>query len=109
MNPLLELINRLLGEALVEAGGEALGKAGGALRVRAVVLDEAGARIVAELGPALGTGELVLRLQADPPAGERQVLRLHIEQGPAHWTPALEPLRRVLERARLALHLDFGP
>jgi hypothetical protein len=108
VNPLLELLNRVLGEALdpALAGEVALGRG---VQVRSVVLDEQGARIVLLLQPPAGEGELVLRLQAEPPQGERQSLALTLEQPPPHWHPALEPLRRVLERARLRLELDFSP
>jgi hypothetical protein len=51
----------------------------------------------------------VLRLRAEPAQGERQDLLLTLEQPPAHWGAGVEPLRRVLERARLRLELDFTP
>ncbi len=108
MNPLLELLDRLIAQALAEQVPAA---PRGALQVCRVTLDEDGARIVAELRPPAGEGELVLRLRAEPPRGERgerQHLLLTIEQGPQRWAPGLEPFRRVLERARLRLELDFS-
>ena len=106
MSDLLALLNRLIAQALADQVPS------GALRLRSVTLDEGGARIVAELMPPAGEGELVLRLRAEPPQGEhgeRQHLLLSIEQGPPHWAPGMEPFRRVLERARLRLELDFAP
>lgn len=106
MTPLLELLNRLLAEGLAQEDAPGAGRA---VQVRSVVLDEAGAHIVAALAPPAGEGELVLRLRAEPPEGERQTLALTVERGPAGWAPALEPFRRVLERARVRIDLDFGP
>lgn len=102
MSALLEALNRLLGEALA---GQA---PGGAVQVRSVLLDAQGARIVAQVRAPVGEGELVLRLQAAPPEGDRQSLVLTLERAPEHWAPVLEPFRRVLERARLRLELDFS-
>jgi hypothetical protein len=119
VNPLLELLNAVLGETLAQPapegaaqgapGGSGGGQAAAALQVRSVVLDDTGARIVLSLQGPAGAGELVLRLQAEPPQGERQTLGLAVEQPPERWPAALEPFRRVLERARLRLELDFPP
>ena len=106
MSALLDVLNRLIAQALAEQVPEALR---GAVQVRQVRLETDGARIVAQLLPPAGEGELVLRLRAEPAQGPRQHLLLTIEQGPRHWAPGLEPFRRVLERARLRLELDFSP
>lgn len=103
MSPLLEMLNRLLAGALAEHAPH------GSLQVRSVVLDAEGAHIVAALAPPAGEGELVLRLRAEPPTGDRQTIALTVERAPAHWPPALEPFRRVLERSRLRIDLDFTP
>jgi hypothetical protein len=101
--PLLELLNRLLAGALAEAAPR------GGFHVRSVALDADGARIVAELRPPAGEGELVLRLRVEPPAAARQALTLTVEQAPRRWAPAAEPFRRLLAGARLRLELDFTP
>jgi hypothetical protein len=112
MSALLELLNRLLGEALDQrtAQGATQGTParGGPVQVHSVVLDSEGARVVARLLPPAGEGELVLRLRAEPAQGERQALLLTCERGPQAWAPALEPFRHLLERARLRLELDFS-
>lgn len=102
MNPLLEVLNRLLAEALADPASQ------GAVQVRSVLLDAEGARIEAQLRPPAGEGELVLRLRVESPQGEAQTLLLTLERGPERWAPALEPFRRMLERSRLRLELDFS-
>jgi len=102
VSPLLDVLNRLLGEALAQHAPR------GAVQVRSVVLDDDGAHAVLQLLPPAGSGEVVLRLRAEPPEGPRQHLVLTVERGPARWPAALEPFRRVIERARLRLELDFS-
>lgn len=102
MNTLLEALNRLLAEALAGQSAQ------GTLRVRSVLLDEAGAHVTLQLHQPAGEGELLLRLQVHPPQGDQQRLVLTLERGPERWAPALEAFRRVLERARLTLELDFS-
>jgi len=105
VSTLLEAFNSLLATAIAE--GLAGQVAPDSVEVRSVVLDIEGARIEARLRPPAGEGPLVLRLRAESTRGEQQALVLTCEQAPEHWNPALEPFRRVLERARLRLELDF--
>ena len=103
MTPLLDLLNRLVSEALARHTPP------GAVQVRNVVLDDDGAHIVLQLLPPAGTGEVVLRLEVAAAAGERQDLVLSLERGPEPWPQALAPFRTLIERARLRLELDFRP
>ena len=103
MNPLLDLLNRLLAEYLAQHLPP------GVVQLRSVVLDEGGAHVVAQLLPPAGSGEVVLRLRAEAPRGAEQALVLTVERSPETWPAALEPFRRVIERARLRLELDFAP
>jgi hypothetical protein len=106
MHPLIEMANHVIAAALAAAGQ------GGALRVRSCALDESGARISAWLDHPAAAGEVRLALRIDPPqgtAGLQQAVCLTVEQWPDHLAPALEPLRRVLQKAKLTVDLDFSP
>lgn len=106
MHPLIEMANHLLATVLAGIDPQ------GVLRVRTCQLDEAGVRLSAWIDHPEASGEVVLALHVDPPAGPhglRQTLRLTVERWPERLPPALEALRGVLEKARLTLELDFTP
>ena len=50
-----------------------------------------------------------LRLVAGKAEAGRQALHLQVEQWPETLPAGLEPFRKVLEKARLTLELDFNP
>lgn len=102
MEPLLALCNHLLAAALAERDTF------GAVRVARVELAQDGLLLHAHLFHAQWRGEALLRLVAEPPEDGRQRLRLTVERWPETLPAALEPLRSVLERARLILELDFS-
>jgi hypothetical protein len=106
MHPLIEMANHFIAAALAEAGQA------GALHVRSCTLDEGGLRLHAWLDHPRAAGEVQIALQVDPPRGEHgqeQTVRLVVERWPDRLPPALEALRRVLEKATLKLELDFRP
>jgi hypothetical protein len=106
MHPLIEMANHLIATALAGAGE------GGALRVRSCALDEGGLRLSAWVDHPSAAGEVRIVLRVDPPQGDRglqQTVRLVVEQWPDRLPAALEPLRRVLQKATLKLELDFRP
>lgn len=100
---LLDVLNNLLATAL--AGQEG----GGAVQIRSLVLDAEGGRVVAHVAATQAQGEVVLRFRADPPLGDRQTVHLVLEQVPKELSPALAPFRRLLEKARISIELDFSP
>lgn len=103
MGGLLAMLNHLAATWL--AGQEA----GAAWRFTEIALDAQGGIVRAEVATAGFAGQVVLRLMAGPPQDGRQSVYLAVEQWPATMPPALEPFRRVLEKARLTLELDFTP
>jgi hypothetical protein len=106
MHPLIEMANHLIATALAQAGQS------DTVRVRSFELDEGGLRISAWLDHPKASGEVQLALRVDPPTGPeglQQTLRLVVERWPDKLPPALEPLRRVLEKAKLKVEFDFGP
>lgn len=112
MNGLLAMLNHLAATAL--AGSSS----GGALQFRSIVLDPDGGRIVARVDHPQCSGEVVLRLQvvdsqaageSEESQGRRQTIYLTLESVPEKLGPHIEPFRRVLEKARLRLELDFEP
>ena len=103
MSPLLTLLNHLITEAL----GRQASTQG--FEVRALLLDEGGMRVVAQLAQGAWQGELALRLEVEPPQGTGQGLRLHVDTLPEGIPTALEPFRQLLSKARLRVELDFAP
>jgi hypothetical protein len=106
MHPLIEMANHLIATALAQAGQSDV------LRIRSCQLDEGGLHVSAWLDHPQVAGEVQLALRVDPPAGpegQHQTLRLVVERWPDRLPPALEPLRKVLEKATLKLELDFSP
>lgn len=106
MNGLLAMLNHLAATALTGGSG------GGALQFRSMVLDPEGGRIVARVDHPQCSGEVVLRLrveESEESDGRRQTIHLSLESVPETLGPHIEPFRRVLEKARLRLELDFEP
>ncbi|HEX7926677.1 MAG TPA: hypothetical protein VF678_03735 [bacterium] len=106
MHPLIEMANHILATALAQAGTS------DTVRVRNVQFDDAGLRISAWLDHPKASGEVQLALRVDPPTGpegQQQTLRLVVERWPDKLPSALEPLRRVLEKAKVKVELDFSP
>lgn len=106
MHPLIEMANHLIATALAEVGESDV------LRIRGCQLDESGLHVSAWLDHPKASGEVQLSLRVDPPEGPRglqQTLRLVVERWPDRLPTGMEPLRRVLEKARLKLELDFSP
>ena len=106
MNGLLAMLNHLAATALAGRSG------GGALQFRSMVLDPEGGRIVARVDHPQCSGEVVLRLrveESEESDGRRQTIHLSLESVPETLGPHIEPFRRVLEKARLRLELDFEP
>lgn len=101
MNGLLEALNHLLTAAVARQG------AGGAVQVRAVTLEPEGLRAVLRLDHAQWRGEAVVRLRAGPRRGREQTLQLMVERWPETLPAALEPLRAMLERARVTVALEL--
>ena len=106
MHPLIEMANHLLAAALAQAGES------DRLRIRNVQMDESGLRLIAWLDHPKASGEVQLSLRVDPPTGPRglqQTVHVVVERWPDHLPKALEPLRTVLDKAKLRLDLDFEP
>lgn len=103
MADVLTMLNHLLVAWLEENGG------GEGWRFTELRLDAQGGVIRARLSLGGFEGEIVIRLDADPPSDGRQALHLRVEQWPAQLPRALAPFRTVLEKARLRLELDFNP
>lgn len=101
MGDLLTMLNHLLATWLAEQGG------GGAIHVREIRLDGRGALVLARLDHKDFNGEAVLRLIVEPAQGQRQTIRIGVEQWPERLPAALEPFRKLLESARLAIELDL--
>jgi hypothetical protein len=100
------MANHLIAAALAEAGESER------LRIRSMQVDESGLRISAWLDHPKASGEVQLALRVDPPSGPKglqQTVRLVVERWPDRLPKALEPLRTVLEKAKLKLELDFEP
>ena len=103
MGDMLAMLNHLLAAWLAENGS------GEGWRFTEARLDAQGGILRAQLQRGGFDGELVLRLEAEPPQGNRQTLHLRVEQWPAQLPAGLAPFRTVLEKARLHLELDFEP
>jgi hypothetical protein len=103
MGGLLAMLNHLAATWLARQ------EAGAAWRFTEIALDAQGGTVRAEVAQGGFAGQVLLRLEADPPQDGRQTLHLKVEQWPATMPPALEPFRRVLQKARLNLELDFNP
>lgn len=103
MNDLLTTLNHLLQKAL-EGGDQT-----GSVQVRGLVLDGEGARIVLWCEHPLARGEAVLRLTVEAAREQRQTLRLTLDQGPPELGALLEPFRKLLEKSRVSIDLDFSP
>ena len=102
MGDVLAMLNHLLSAWLAEKGS------GEGWRFTEVRLDAQGGVIRAQLSRGGFDGEIVLRLDAEPMQDGRQTLRLRVEQWPAQLPAGLRPFRRVLEKTRLRLELDFN-
>ncbi len=102
MADVLAMLNHLLAAWLVENGS------GEGWRFTELRLDAQGGVIRANLGLGGFEGEIVMRLDADPPSDGRQTLHLRVEQWPNQLPGGLAPFRTVLEKARLRLELDFN-
>ncbi len=102
MNPLLTLLNHLLAAALQERRGQ------GAVQLRSMTLDEDGARLVLWLEHAQAGGEAIVRLRADPPAGDTQKVTLRCERLPDRLSAALEPFRELAQQSRVTIELDYS-
>lgn len=102
MNGLLDTLNHLISAALAKQGG------GSPLALRSVQADADGLKIIARIDHAACKGEVVLRLVAEPPDGQKQCLRLRVESWPETLPGGMEPFRALLEKARLHLELDFS-
>ena len=106
MHPLIEMANHLVAAALAQAGES------DRLRIRHVQVDESGLRMIAWLDHPKASGEVHLTLRVDPPTGPQglqQTVHLVVDRWPDHLPKALEPLRRVLEKAKVRVELDFEP
>ena len=103
MGDVLTMLNHLLAAWLAENGS------GEGWRFTEVRLDAQGGVLRADLSRGGFSGEIVLRLDADPAQGARQTIHLRVEQWPATLPGALTPFRTLLEKARLHLELDFSP
>jgi hypothetical protein len=104
MHPLIEMANHLIAAALAEGG------AAGPVRVRSCVLDDAGIRLSVWLDHPGASGEARLNVLVAPTPGAapgRHTVRIAIERWPERLPGWVEPLRRILERAKLNLELDF--
>ena len=98
----IEMLNHLLQMALAEQGG------GGAFTLRGLHLEPDGGRVLARLDHPLAHGEVVLRLTVLPTQGSQFTLGLVVEQAPPDLGPALDPFRKVLEKMRIQIELDFS-
>ncbi len=103
LDGVLGTLNHLLSAYLDEAAGGA-----GALALESVTLDETACRISGRIRSTTGPDRFLLRLEVAPPQGDRQSLRLVVEQWPAHLPAPVETFRPLLDKARLTLELDFG-
>ena len=103
MSDLFTLLNHLTEAALAQWKGA------GTVQVRGLILDPEGARLVLWLDHPQARGEAVIRIQAGAIDGEKQTLRLTLLHGPAELGPLLEPFRKVLEKAKISIELDFSP
>lgn len=103
MSDLFTLLNHLTEAALAQGKGQ------GTVQVRSLILDSEGARLVLWLEHPQARGEAVFRIQAEAADGEKQTLRLTLIQAPPEFGPLLEPFRKLLEKARVSIELDFSP
>ena len=103
MSDLFTLLNHLTEAALAQWKGQ------GSVQVRCLILDPEGARLVLWLEHPQARGEAVFRIQAEAADGEKQTLRLTLIHGPAELGPLLEPFRKLMEKARISIELDFSP
>jgi len=103
-------LNHLIAAVLEEAAAASSGPAGRLpFALDSVTVDETGCRIAGALGPPRGPGRFALRIEAAPPAGSRQSVRLTVEQWPERLPPPAEWLKPLLDRARITVDLEFGP
>ncbi|MEE8436687.1 MAG: hypothetical protein V3S64_18005 [bacterium] len=107
MSDLFTLLNHLTEAALAQWKLQRKGQ--GAVQVRGLILDPEGARLVLWLEHPQARGEAVFRIQAEAADGEKQTLRLTLLHGPAELGPLLEPFRKLLEKAKISIELDFSP
>jgi hypothetical protein len=98
-------LNHLIAAVLEEAAAARAGSRPFALD--AVTVDETGCRIAGSLGPP--HGRFAMRLEAAPPAGSRQTVRIVVEQWPERLPPLAQWLKPLLDMARIHVDLEFGP
>lgn len=103
LDGVLGALNHLLLAVLEESAGGA-----SALALETVTLDETGCRIAGRIRAAAHTDRFLLRLEAAPAQGNRQSLRLTVEQWPPRLPAPVEWFRPLLDKARLTIDLDFG-
>lgn len=103
LDGVLGALNHLIAAYLDEAAD-----GGSALALESVTLDETGCRIAGRIRSASHIDRFLLRLEVAPPQGDLQALRLSVEQWPAHLPAPVETFRRLLDKARITVELDFG-
>lgn len=103
MSDLVTMLNHLAAAWLAEQTPGV-----GGLELRQIELDGQGGRLALRVDWEGFRGELLLRLHVEPAQGTRHTLRFEIERWPERMPAGLEPLRRVIETARIRVELDFG-
>ena len=102
LGSLNHLIAALLEEAAADTGRRPFA-------LDSVTVDETGCRIAGSFHPPRGPGRFAVRIEAAPPTGSRQTVRLSVEQWPEGLPPLAEWLKPLLDKARMTVDLDFGP
>ncbi|MBI4082665.1 MAG: hypothetical protein HY423_08655 [Candidatus Lambdaproteobacteria bacterium] len=103
MNGTIDVLNRLVAAWIERQAGV------GPFRVRQMVLEPDGARLLGRWDHAQAAGELALRIRIEPAREGRQRLHLGVERLPERLPAALEPFRRLLATATLTLELNLEP
>jgi len=99
-------LNHLIAAVLEEAAAHS-GRL--PLALDSVTVDETGCRIAGTLRTTHGPERFALRIEAAAPVGSRQTVSLRVEQWPVGLPPVAQWLKPLLDRARIAVDLDFGP
>lgn len=103
MSQLITMVNHLLQTWMAQAAP------GEKWQFHALTLDETGGKILGRVNFKDFSGDVLARLTVEDAGENRQVIRLKIEQWPQQMPPSAEAFRKLLEKARLTLELDFTP
>lgn len=103
MSGLLAMLNNLVAAWLTQQATSASG-----VTLNGVELDPQGGLVALWVERDGFRGEALLRVMVEAPRETRYTVRLAVERWPEKMPPALEPLRKLLDSARLQLDFDLG-